>query len=218
MLEEIFVRLQWKLKLGWAIFPMTRSIHFPLPPMEEQRVLLSSVTWPQYESLLETLGDHPGLRLLYCEGMLEIFMPSPEHEMFKKVIARLLERYTEEADIVLHGYGSTTFRSEAKAQGLEPDECYCIDTLKDRPDFAIEINLMSGGINKLAIYKGLGVPEVLIWQNNQLKLYDLRGTTYEEVSYSQFFPSLDFGLLAQYVLPHDQPQAVKAFLEAIRSR
>jgi Uma2 family endonuclease len=217
MLEEIFVRLQWKLKLGWAIFPMTRSIHFPLPPMEEQRVLLSSVTWPQYENLLGTLGDHPGLRLLYCEGMLEIFMPSPEHEMLKTVIARLLERYAEEADIVLHGYGSTTFRSEAKAQGLEPDECYCVDTLKDRPDFAIEINLMSGGINKLVIYKGLRVPEVLIWQNNQLKLYDLRDTTYEEVSYSQFFLGLDFGMLAQYVQPYNQPQAVKAFLEAIRS-
>jgi Uma2 family endonuclease len=206
------------LKLGWAIFPMTRSIHSPPSPTEEQRVLLSSVTWPQYESLLGTLGDYPGLRLLYCEGMLEIFMPSPEHEMFKKVIARLLERYAEEADIVLHGYGSTTFRSEAKAQGLEPDECYCVDTLKDRPDFAIEINLMSGGINKLSIYKGLGVPEVLIWQNNQLTLYDLRGGAYQEMSYSQFFPGLDFGLLAQYVKPYNQPQAVKSFLEAIRSR
>jgi Uma2 family endonuclease len=196
---------------------MACSIHFPPPPTQEQRVLLSRVTWPQYESLLGTLGDYPGLRLLYCEGMLEIFMPSPEHEMLKKVIARLLERYAEEADIVLHGYGSTTFRREAQAQGLEPDECYCVDRLKERPDFAIEINLMSGGINKLAIYKGLGVPEVLIWQNNQLKLYDLRGTTDQEVSYSQFFPGLDFGVLAQYVQPDNQPHAVKAFLKAIRS-
>jgi hypothetical protein len=77
---------------------------------------------------------------------------------------------------------------------------------------------MSGGINKLSIYKGLGVPEVLIWQNNQLTLYDLRGAMYQEVSYSQFFPGLDFGLLAQYVQPFNQSQAVKAFLEAIRSR
>jgi hypothetical protein len=47
-----------------------------------------------------------------------------------------------------------TFRSEAQAQGAEPDECYCVDTRKDRPDFAIEIHLMRGGINKLEIYKG----------------------------------------------------------------
>jgi Uma2 family endonuclease len=197
---------------------MTLSMHPPSIPVEAQRVFLSGVTWPQYESLLETLGDRPGLRLLYSEGMLEIFMPSSEHEMLKKVIARLLERYAEEVDIIIHGYGSTTFRSEAKAQGLEPDECYCVDTLKERPDFAIEINLMSGGINKLDIYKGLGVPEVLIWQNNQLTLYDLRDEIYQEVSDSQFFPDLDFGLLAQYVKPYNQPQAVKAFLEAIRSR
>jgi Uma2 family endonuclease len=197
---------------------MTLSMHPSLIPIEEQRVLLSGVTWPQYESLLETFGDRPGLRLLYSKGMLEIFMPSSEHEMLKKVIARLLERYAEETDIVIHGYGSTTFRSEIQAQGLEPDECYCVDTLKERPDFAIEINLMSGGINKLAIYKGLGVPEVLIWQNNALTLYDLRGEIYQEASYSQFFPGLDFGLLAQYVKPHNQPQAVKAFLEALRSR
>jgi Uma2 family endonuclease len=178
---------------------MTLSMHPPSIPVEAQR-------------------DRPGLRLFYSEGMLEIFMPSSEHEMLKTVIARLLERYAEEVDIVLHGYGSTTFRSEIKAQGLEPDECYCVDTLKERPDFAIEINLMSGGINKLEIYKGLGVPEVLIWQNNALTLYGLRGEIYQELSYSQFFPDLDFGLLAQYVKPYNQPQAVKAFLDAIRSR
>ncbi|WP_404784179.1 Uma2 family endonuclease [Altericista sp. CCNU0014] len=198
---------------------MTLSMHPPLSPVAEQRVLLSGVTWPQYESLLEIFGDRPGLRLLYSEGMLEIFIPSSEHEMLKKVISRLLERYAEEVDIVIHGYGSTTFRSEAKAQGLEPDECYCVDTLKEeRPDFAIEINLMSGGIDKLAIYQGLGVPEVLIWQNNALALYGLRGEIYQEVPCSQFFPGLDFGLLAQYVQPYNQPQAVKAFLEAIRLR
>ena len=196
---------------------MTLSVKPLLIPSEEQRVLLS-VTWAQYEGLLETLGDYPGLRLLYSEGTLEIFMPSPEHEMLKKVIARLLERYAEEANIVLHGYGSTTFRNEAKTQGLEPDECYCIDTLKARPDFAIEVNLMSGGIDKLAIYKGLGVPEVLIWQDDQLSLYDLQGEAYREVTQSQFFPGLDFGLLARYVKPYNQPQAVKEFIEMIRSR
>jgi Uma2 family endonuclease len=184
--------------------------------VEEQRVVLPSVTWQQYESLLATLGDYPGLRLIYLEGTLEIFMPSPEHEMIKKVIARLLERYAEEIDIPLHGYGSTTFRREAKARGLQPDECYCVDTLKELPDFAIEVNLTSGGVDKLAVYKGLGVPEVLIWQNNQLTLYDLREANYQEVVRSQFFPDLDLQLLGQYIRPQEQPQAIKEFLRAIR--
>lgn len=189
----------------------------PQSNVEEQRVVLPSVTWQQYESLLTTLGDYPGLRLIYLEGTLEIFMPSPEHEMIKKVLARLLERYAEEIDIPLHGYGSTTFRRKAKARGLEPDECYCVDTLKELPDLAIEVNLTSGGVDKLAVYKGLGVPEVLMWQNNQLTLYDLREANYREIVYSQFFPNLNLQLLALYVRPQEQPQAIKEFLRAIRS-
>jgi Uma2 family endonuclease len=192
---------------------------------EEQRIVIPSVTWQQYESLLATLGDYPGLRLIYLTGTLEIFMPSPEHEMIKKVIARLLERYAEELDIPLHGYGSTTFRQAAKVRGLEPDECYCVDTLKELPDLAIlvsrgfanEVNLTSGGVDKLDIYRGLGIPEVLIWQDRQLILYDLRGESYRQVTRSQFFPQLDLQLLAQYIRPQAQPQAVKEFLQAIRS-
>lgn len=68
------------------------------------------------------------------------------------MIARLLERYAEEVDIALHDYGSTMFRREAKARGLEPDECYCIGMLKELPDFAIEVNLTGGGVDKLAMY------------------------------------------------------------------
>lgn len=63
------------------------------PNSTEQRVVLPGVSWQQYETLLATLGNYPGLRLIYLEGTLEIFMPSAEHEMLKKVIARLLERY-----------------------------------------------------------------------------------------------------------------------------
>lgn len=190
----------------------------PPSDLEEQRVVLPGVNWQQYESLVAALGDYPGLRLIYLEGTLEIFMPSPEHEMLKKVIARLLERYAEEVDILLHGYGSTTFRSEAKARGLEPDECYCVDTLKELPDFAIEVNLTSGGVDKLAVYQGLGVPEVLIYENNQLTLYNLREASYQASAHSQFFPDLDLQLLARYIRPQEQPQAVKEFIRALSPR
>jgi len=192
------------------------TLLFPDAETEEQRVVLPGITWEQYEGLLATLGDYPGLRLIYLEGTLEIFMPSAEHELIKKVLARLLERYAEEVDISLHGYGSTTFRHAAKARGLEPDECYCVGTLKDLPDIAIEVNLSSGGVDKLAVYKGLGIPEVLIWENQQLTLYDLRGGDRQTLEHSQFFPDLAISLLAHYVRPYDQPQAIKDFLQALR--
>ncbi|MBW4578093.1 MAG: Uma2 family endonuclease [Tildeniella nuda ZEHNDER 1965/U140] len=188
----------------------------PLIQQTDQQVVLFGVSWQQYENLLATLGDFPGLRMTYLEGGLELLMPSSEHEMLKKVIARLLERYAEELDIPLHGYGSTTFRKEAKARGLEPDECYCIGSLKDIPDLAIEVILTSGGLDKLDVYKGLEIPEVLLWQNNQLVLYDLRGDSLTVASRSQFLPDLDIALLARYVTPQEQPQAVKSFISMLR--
>jgi Uma2 family endonuclease len=202
-----------------AIPPIDRSISNSSlqPESADQQITLGNITWEQYETLLTIMGDRPGYRLTYLDGTLEILMPSPEHEAVKKTIARLLERYAEELDIMIHGLGSATFRKELKAKGLEPDECYCINQIKDVPDFAIEINLTSGDIDKLTIYKGLGVPEVLVWKNKALILYDLRSDSPVIIDRSQFFPQLDLKLLAQHINPNNQPQSVKDFLKALRS-
>ena len=182
----------------------------------EQRLILSGVSWQQYETLRLTLDDFPGLRMTYLEGTLEIMTPSPEHEMSKTVIARLIERYADEMEINLNGLGSTTFRKEAKARGLEPDECYCVGEVKEIPDIAIEVTISSGGIDKLAVYQGLGVPEVWFWQGGNFSLYRLREQGYEVIAKSEFIPELELSLLARYVRPSDQTQAVKDFLNAVR--
>lgn len=182
----------------------------------EQRLILHEVSWEQYETLRSTLDDFPGLRMTYLKGTLEVMTPSPEHEMSKKVLARLLERYADEMDINLHGLGSTTFRKQAKARGLEPDECYCVDEVKEIPDIAIEIVISSGGIDKLAVYQGLGVPEVWFWKGSKFSLYHLREQGYEASAKSELLPELDLSLLAGYVKPSNQPQAIKDFLNAVR--
>ena len=94
---------------------------------DDQRFLLSGITWEQYETLRDLL-DKPGLRMTYLEGWLELFMPSEKHERIKKTLARLLEQYAIEKNIRLYGYGSSTYRKQAKQRGLEPDECYYLDT------------------------------------------------------------------------------------------
>lgn len=182
----------------------------------EQQLILSGVSWEQYETLRLTLDDFPGLRMTYIEGMLEIMTPSPEHEMSKKTIARLIERYADEMEINLNGLGSTTFRKKAKERGLEPDECYCIGEVKEIPDIAIEVVISSGGINKLAVYQGLEVPEVWFWKGSKFSLYRLREQGYEAIAKSEFLPELDLSLLANYVRPSEQPQAVKEFINAVR--
>ncbi|MDD1418831.1 Uma2 family endonuclease [Dolichospermum sp. ST_sed1] len=184
--------------------------------IEEQRIIINNVTWQQYETLRATLDDIPGLRMTYLEGTLELMNPSKKHELDKKTIARLVEIYVLEMDIDLTGYGSTTFRKQIKARGLEPDECYCFGQIKEVPDIAIEVVLSSGGIDKLSVYQGLAIPEVWFWQNNQFAVYHLRQEGYELINRSEFLPELDLTILAQYVqLPH-QTQAVKAYRDSLR--
>jgi Uma2 family endonuclease len=192
---------------------------YPPPPLQrpgEQRVLLSGVPWETYVALRDAV-ETPGVRMTYCEGMLEIMSPLPAHEDAKKTIARLIEVYALERDIPLYAYGSTTFRSAAKAKGLEPDECYCIGhRLKDLPDIAIEVVLTSGGIEKLPVYAGLGVREVWFWEEDAFHLHALRAGGYEAIRASELLPSLDLDAVAGFVRREDQHEAVKAFRDWLR--
>jgi Uma2 family endonuclease len=197
---------------------ISNLVHQAENSTEEQRLILNNVSWEQYETLRATLDDIPGLRMTYLEGTLEIMSPSPEHEIDKTTIGRLIELYALETDIDLTGYGSTTFRKQAKARGLEPDECYCFGQLKEVPDIAIEVVLSSGGIDKLSVYKGLGIPEVWFWQNNQFAVYRLRQEGYELINRSEFLPELDLSVLAKYVKMPSQTQAVKAYRDTLRKK
>jgi Uma2 family endonuclease len=184
---------------------------------QDQRFVLHGVSWHQYESLLSTLGDDfPGLRLSFLEGTLEFMTTSPEHEELKKLIGMLVEAYFQETRTRFHAIGSATFRKEAKARGLEPDECYCLGQKKEFPDLAIEVIISSGTINKLEIYRGLGVAEVWFWQDNQFSIHYLRGEEYEQVSHSQLLPDLDLSLISQYVTSVNQFDAVIEFRELLR--
>lgn len=184
---------------------------------EEQRVLLHGVSWQQYESLLDVLGDDfPTLRLSYLEGTLEIITNSSKHEDLKKMIGMLVEAYLQETRTRFHVGGSTTFRKAAKQRGLEPDECYCLGQKKEFPDLAIEVVITSGLVDKLEIYRGLGVTEVWQWQAGQFLIYHLRSTGYELIQTSELLPDLDIGLLAQDVKPEEQFDAVMAFRDVIR--
>lgn len=183
----------------------------------EQRFVLHGVSWHTYVRLRDEL-DTPGLRMTYCEGTLELTRPSIEHEATKTCIARLIELFALERDVPLYGYGSATFRREAKARGLEPDECYCVGgTLKEFPDVAIEVVLTSGGIDKLAVYSGLGVREVWFWENDAFHIHALRGEEYEPIAASELIPDLDLAELARFVRWPDQHEAVKAFRSWLRN-
>lgn len=186
---------------------------------EDQRFVLYRVPWDAYVAFRDALDEHSGLRMTYLEGTLELMSPSRNHEDYKKIIARLLEAYAEEVDLDLRGYGGMTVRRKTRKRGLEPDECYAVGRMKQRPDLAIEVIVSSGLVDKMAVYQGLGVPEVWLWQEGRLVVHVLGDQGYEPRERSQVLPGLDVDHLSGFVaLDVNQTQQVKAYRRSLRAQ
>lgn len=186
----------------------------------EEKFVTSGVSWQKYESLLAKLEDNSHYRVTYLDGILEIVSPSIRHENLKKRLAILIERYLYSQRIRFNPMGSSTIRKKLKQAGVEPDECYAIGETKNIPDLAIEVIITSGSIDKLEIYRRLGVTEVWVWQINRLKLYHLREETpsifidtsgYEQIQSSELLPGLNIALLEKCVHISDDIQAIDQF-------
>ncbi len=151
----------------------------------ESRVVIRNLSWETYEALLRDRGDE-GPRMAYDRGALEVMSPSSKHESLKKLIARLLETFTEVLGIDVVGTGSTTFKLQLKERGTEPDESYYIrnegrvrgreiDLSTDPPpDLAIEIDLRRSCLDKLGIYAALRIPEVWSHDGKRVVIYRLQ--------------------------------------------
>lgn len=185
-------------------------------PETDQRVMLSGVDWATYVSLRDRY-ESPAVRMTYLKGTLELMSPSPLHESIKTRINRLLSMWAIERDVPLQGFGSTTFRREQVERGLEPDECYVLGAQLDEvPDLAIEVVVTSGGIDKLAVYAPLGVPEVWFWMDGSFQVRVLVAGRYEAREQSALLPQLDLVQLASFCHEPNQHEALKAYRAALR--
>jgi Uma2 family endonuclease len=81
---------------------------------------------------------------------------------------------------------------------------------------AIEVVWTSGRIDKLAIYRKLGVAEVWYWRRGRIQPYGLRGERYVPLTTSEVLPGLDLELLMSFL---DRPttfEAIRGYREALR--
>jgi Uma2 family endonuclease len=171
-----------------------KRIHVP----PGQRVLLRDVTWQELETILEDLGEHRAARIAYDRGILEIMAPLPEHEDDKEIISDLVKALLEELDIEFRCLGSTTFKNQAMAQGIEPDQCFYIKneskirgkkrldlTVDPPPDLALEIDITSR--THPNIYEALKVPELWRFDKGKLQINVLQDGHYVESQQSLNF-------------------------------
>lgn len=176
---------------------------------------LREVSWSQFESLEAAFESVGGIKFAYLDGILEIMTVSPEHEETKSTLSVLLEAYLREKSIRFYIKGGPTLGSKELGARKEPNESYNFLTKKAIPDLAIEVVFTSGGIDKLQLYKRLGIPEVWFWEDGVLSIYCWR-EEYEQVDHSELLPELDIALLVRYITYFDQYDAVTKFIKALR--
>jgi Uma2 family endonuclease len=185
---------------------------YQLHPNQTGRVLLQNISWNTYSLLLNEIGDAP-IRLTYDRGLLEIEVPSQEHEKLKEFIGDLVKMALMNLDLDFMPLGSTTWTRRDIDRGLEADDCfYILNYAKVRnkpvdlavdppPDLAIEIDLTSSSIDKLGIYARLQVPEVWrVRSNLQIEFLSLDSDAkYAGTSESKVLPQLSAEIVNQYL-------------------
>jgi Uma2 family endonuclease len=177
-----------------------------------EQLVLKGISWSTYQNLVRDLERQPSLRLTYDCGQLEIRMPSDPHESYKKLLGRLVEALTEELGLEIRSLGSRTCDRQDLCRGLEPDQCYYIqnepavwgkeqiDLQQDPPpDLAIEVDITSSSLDRLAIYADLGVPEVWRYDGQSLTMYSLRHQEYQLCDRSQTFVGLTPASVEQFI-------------------
>jgi len=206
-----------------------KRIHVP----PGQRVLLKDVTWQELETILEELGEHRAARIAYDRGILEIMAPLPEHEDDKEIISDLIKALLEELDIEFRCLGSTTFKNQFMAQGIEPDQCFYIKnesvirgkrrldlTVDPPPDLALEIDVTSR--THPNIYQALKVPELWRFEKGKLQINVLQDGVYLESQESLNFPNFTLtDVITQYLeqsLVIGRNATIKAFRAWVRQQ
>jgi Uma2 family endonuclease len=194
------------------------------------RVLLHSVSWEQFERILEDLGERRAARLAYDNGTLEIMTPLPEHEYFKEVMGDAVKDVADELDLNYASYGSTTWRKRIKMAGLEPDNCFYFQNeaiVRGRleidlqqgdppPDLALEIDITHKSLDRFPIYARLEVPELWCYDSGELKIYHLQNGEYVEAETSLALPQLPVKELPKIIERH-RAEGQRAVRRAVRA-
>ncbi len=174
--------------------------------------------WQHFRLIQQGCAQNSGAKLFYFDGTIEILMPGQLHETFSRIIGWMLTYFLLSKKITFTPTGSVTQEKRGTASA-EADESYCIGNVKPIPDLSIEVIFTSGSVEKLKLYRALGVTEVWFWEDGTLDLYHLRENGYERIQLSELhgLEDLDLDMLKQCILMAETSatEAMMAFTKAV---
>jgi Uma2 family endonuclease len=191
----------------------TAVVNPPVTNDPVQHFVFEGVTYAQFVAMTDAWGERSGLRTAFDGARLEIMTASRRHERWKKLLADLVRLMTIHLDIPMESGGNTTFRDRFAERGLEPDDCFWLESRDEilgvdewvarthpPPDLAIEIVVTRTVVNRLEIYSKLGVPELWVFDGANLTAMLLTPEgAYQETERSAAFPFLQVSELLQFL-------------------
>jgi Uma2 family endonuclease len=169
-----------------------------------------TISWEQFKVIQAGFEKVPNIRLMYCEGILELMGIGKAHEMYSSLLSSLLSAYFEICGIEFFPSGAYS-QSIPNVTEFQSDLSYCFEIDKEVPDLCIEVVITSGSSSKLRKYQLRGVPEVWFWEDGAIAIYVLQNHQYLKVNRSQVLPNLDLTLLCRCLLMSSPLEALREF-------
>jgi Uma2 family endonuclease len=176
----------------------------------DRRFTHQAVTWQQFKTLQSAFNEISGLRLMYCEGVLEIMGIGIQHETIVTLLCGLLMTYFlgERIDFVSTGAYSQIVETKTEFQS---DLSFSFSGNKEITDLCVEVVITSGGVEKLNKYLLRSIPEVWFWEDGKIAVYLLQNGAYLPVDRSSFLPNLDLSHLEECLLMDSHLEAMLFF-------
>jgi Uma2 family endonuclease len=162
---------------------------------KDKTITFADMTWDDYQQLIEHNSNY---RISYFQGIITIISPSRNHERISETISILINAYCRKYHINYFALGSSDIKIPP-ISGKQPDTSYCFQKEKEIPDLAVEVVFSSGGTADLKKYKALNVEEVWFWENNEIKIYWLVNSEYQQMINSKNLNKLNIEILNQFI-------------------
>ena len=185
-----------------------------------QRLLVTDLSWEEYEELLVWRDDYRRtVRLTFDHGRLEIMVLSGTHERWRKVLALLVEAWIEQTGGEYVPSGQLTHKRKDLERGFEPDESYYVqnwqkvaglrelDFTKDPPpDFTIEVEVSQSVLGRLPVFAAFKIPEVWRYDGERVTVLLLQPNgEYQESAASLAVPNFPFAEVPRFLALVDDP-------------
>jgi Uma2 family endonuclease len=178
----------------------------------DQYLVKQAVTWEQFKALQSAFEEIGGVRLNYCEGVVEIVGIGLLHEMITALLGLLLGQYFVIKRMRFTSTGAYT-QSIATKLEFQSDLSFAFGSDPKVTDLCIEVVVTSGSVKKLRKYQLRNIPEVWFWQDGRIRIYRLQDGEYAQVEASGCLTDLDIAHLEQCLLMESQLEAMLAFQE-----